>query len=116
MNDRTPSSPPAPSGSLPESPIVADAAKALGKFFTAALEELETKMKAVLQPTGAANPLNGLALRLTQDMIAQLSQNVSRSLGTAAPPAPGTSTDAVLAARPAARQPARDKPARRRRR
>jgi hypothetical protein len=115
MTVRTRSSPPQPSDSLPESPIVADTAKALGKFFTAAVEELETRMKAVLQPTDAANPLNRLVLKLTQDMIADLSQSVSRALGAAAPPAPGVSTEDTPAARPAVRQP-RPKPAPRRRR
>ena len=105
MNGQTRSSPPQPSGSLPQSPIVADAAKALGTFFSAALGELETKMKSVLQPTGSDNPLNGLALKLTQDMIAQLSENVSRALGATAPPASGTNTEAAPAARRSARQP-----------
>lgn len=115
MNGRTRNSPPQPSGSLPQNPIVADATEALGKFFTAAVGELETKMKAVLQPTDATNPLSGLVLKLTQDMIAQLSESVSRALGDAAPPAAGPSTDASPAARSAARQPG-VKPASHRRR
>ncbi len=103
------------STSLPENPIVRHTSKALEDFFVAALGALETKMKGALQSGSDASPLNGLVLELTQDMISQLSQSVSRALGAAAPPDLGTG-GTTEGGRRARRRTRSNKPARRRER
>lgn len=90
MSDRTGSREQA-SRRLPENPIIQQTSKALEEFFTAALGDLETKMKDVLQPRPGAKPVNWPIQLLTEQMIRELSENVRRVLGTTKAPDLGSS-------------------------
>lgn len=67
---------------MPQNPIVQSASKAIEQFFLTAIADLETKMKDALQPQADTKPLNGLIAELTENMIRQLSDSVSKALGT----------------------------------
>jgi len=68
--------------------IIEQTSKALGGFFTEAIQILENRMATVLQPNQDTYPLKGMSLQLTRKMCELLIENLDRALGlpVAAPP------------------------------
>ncbi len=93
---------------VPQNPIIQVASKALEKFIVKAFGELQAKLPHTLQP-GADGERPNLQLRLLTDfMIRQLRESVSRALGTttaAGPRARSLERDARRAPRQARRKP-----------
>ena len=71
-----------PSKRVPENPIIQVASKALEKFVVKAFGELEAKLPQTLQPGSDGERPNWQLRLLTDFMIRQLRESVSRALGT----------------------------------
>ena len=67
----------------PQNPIIQVASKALEKFVVKAFGELEAKLPQTLQPGSDGERPNWQLRLLTDFMIRQLRESVSRALGTA---------------------------------
>jgi hypothetical protein len=102
------SSPKRPRQRAPENPIIQVASKALETFVVKAFGELEAKLPHTLQPGSDGERPNWQLRLLTDFMIRQLRESVSRALGTTTADdtrGRGLQRDALRAARRARRKP-----------